>query len=475
MSIKCLRAYHGGEFTSNEFKEYCRENGIKRQLTTVYTPQQNGVAERKNRTVMNMVRCLLAEKDVPRNFWPEAVNWAFYVLNRCPTSSVKDMTPEEAWSGVKPSVEHFKVFGCVACAHVPDARRAKLDDKSRNYVLFGVSAESKGYKLYDPLNKKVIISRDVVFEEEKKWNWDESYQEFIRLDLEVGEENDEITQQNHDTQNNEEEEKEMTSDAIEAVVPSANPTTSNAREIRVRRAPVWMNDYVIGEEEDGQIHFSFFASSDPISFEEVVQSEKWRQAMDDEISIIEKNGTRQLTDLPRGAKTIGVKWVYKTKLNQLGEIEKYKARLVAKGYAQQQGVDYDEVYAPIARMDTVRMIIALAAQRSWIIYQLDVKSAFLQGELSEEGYVEQPKGYELKDEGRKVYKLNKALYGLKQAPRAWFSRIESYFKQTGFEKDASEQTLFTKVNKQGNFLIVSLYVDDLIYTGNDSVMMREFK
>lgn len=149
----------------------------------------------------------------------------------------------------------------------------------------------------------------------------------------------------------------------------------------------------------------------------------------------------------RGAKTIGVKWIYKTKLNQPGEIEKYKARLVAKGYAQQQGVDYDEVYAPVARIDTVHMIIALAAQRSWIIYQLDVKSAFLQGELLEEVCFEQPKGYELKDEGRKVYKLNKALYGLKQAPRAWFSRIESYFKQTGFEKDASEHTLFTKVNK----------------------------
>lgn len=130
------------------------------------------------------------------------------------------------------------------------------------------------------MNNKVIISRDVVFEEEKKWNWDESYQEFIRLDLEEGEENDEITQQNHDTQSNEEEEKEMTSDAIEAVVPSANPTTSNAREIRVIRAPVWMNDYVIGEdvigeEEYGQIHCAFFASSDPISFEEAVQSEKW--------------------------------------------------------------------------------------------------------------------------------------------------------------------------------------------------------
>ena len=167
LPIKCLRTDRGGEFTSNEFDNYCRQNGIKRQLTTTYTPQQNGVAKRKNRTVMNMVRSLLIEKDVPKTFWPEAASWAFYVLNRCPTLSVKDITPEEAWSGLKPSVEHLRVFGSIAHAHVPDAQRRKLEDKSRSCVLFGVSEESKGYRLYDPVAKKVVISRDVVFEKRR--------------------------------------------------------------------------------------------------------------------------------------------------------------------------------------------------------------------------------------------------------------------------------------------------------------------
>lgn len=112
--IKCLRTDRGGEFNSEKFNEFCKENGIKRQLTTAYTPQQNGVAERKNRTVMNLVRSMLSDKKVPKTFWPEAVNWTMYVLNRCPTFAVRDMTPEEAWSGDKPSVEHFRVFGCVA-------------------------------------------------------------------------------------------------------------------------------------------------------------------------------------------------------------------------------------------------------------------------------------------------------------------------------------------------------------------------
>nr|KYP50278.1 Retrovirus-related Pol polyprotein from transposon TNT 1-94 [Cajanus cajan] len=169
--IKCLRTDRGGEFTSSEFNEFCQKTGIKRQLTTAYTPQQNGVAERKNRTIMNLVRTLLSEKKLPKSFWPEAVNWVAYVLNRSPTLAVKNQMPEEAWSGVKPSVEHFRVFGCVTHVHVPDARRTKLENKSCKCVLLGMSEESKGYRLYNPITRKIVISRDVVFEEDTQWNW----------------------------------------------------------------------------------------------------------------------------------------------------------------------------------------------------------------------------------------------------------------------------------------------------------------
>jgi hypothetical protein len=179
-----LRTDRGGEFTSNSFNEYCNNEGIKRQLTTAYTPQQNGMSERKNRTIMNMVRCLLAERGVPKQFWPEAINWATYVLNRSPTLSVKDITPEEAWSDKKPSVKHFRVFGCIAHVHIPDVHRKKLDNKSMKCVHLGVSEESKAYKLYDPVNKKIIVSRDVVFEESKGWMWnEESSTETIDVDF----------------------------------------------------------------------------------------------------------------------------------------------------------------------------------------------------------------------------------------------------------------------------------------------------
>ncbi|CAL5326432.1 unnamed protein product [Camellia sinensis] len=395
--IKCLRTDRGREFTSFEFNEFCTEHGIKRQLTAAYTPQQNEVAERKNQTVMNMVQCMLSEKRIPKTLWPEVVNWTTYVLNQSPTLVVKNQTPEEAWSGSKPSVEHFRVFGCVAHMHIPDVRRTKLDAKSFTCVLLGVSEESKAYRLYDPIAKKVIISRDV---------WDDE------------EDNEAVNTENDGAVS--EEEEEVIEEPIGSPQAGENGRESSSfDERRARRPPIWMRDY--------------------------------------------------------RAKKIGVKWVYKTKLKENGEVDKFKARLVAKGYVQQQGIDYTEVFAPVARMDTVRMIVALAAQKGWTLYQLDVQSAFLHGELNEEVYVEQPKGYELKNNPQKVYRLKKALYGLKQAPRAWFSRIEAHFISEGFEKCYSEHTLFIKTNKGGKILIVSLYVDDLIFTGNDELMFAEFK
>lgn len=171
-SIICLRTDRGGEFNSSAFKEFCKTQGIRRQLTVACTPQQNGVAERKNRTIMNMVWSMLTGRRVPKIFWPEATKSCVHVLNRSPTIAVQGKTLEEAWSGVKPSVDYFRVFGCIAHVHTLDQLQVKLDDKSKKCVLLGVSDESKAYRLFDPVKNQIIISRDVVFEEEKCWNWE---------------------------------------------------------------------------------------------------------------------------------------------------------------------------------------------------------------------------------------------------------------------------------------------------------------
>lgn len=479
--IKCLRTDRGGEYTSVEFSTFCKDHGVRRQLTTAYTPQQNGVAERKNRTVMNMVRSTLSMRKVPKIFWAEAVNWTFYVLNRCPTFAVKDVTPQEAWSGIKPNVEHFRVWGSLAHVHVPNEKRGKLDDKSNTCILLGFSEESKGYRLFNPATKKVVVSRDVVFEEMKGWRWegdqdepelkwsgdDQTWEE----DESDGEEEPAINEIAEDTQ----------AIAREGRMVARQPQAIAREGKRQTKRPGYLSDYVTeNEEEEDEVNMVLINmvltnSSDPTTFEEAQKSSKWIRAMDAEIESIEKNQTWVLTNLPKGSKCIGVKWIYKTKLNEFGDVSKHKARLVAKGYSQEHGVDYTEVYAPVARMDTIRIVLSTAAQKGWDIFQLDVKSAFLHGVLAEDVYVQQPRGYEIKGEEDKVYKLHKALYGLKQAPRAWFSRIEEYFVKEGFKKSENEETLFIKTNDRGNLLFVSVYVDDLIYTGDDIALMKEFK
>lgn len=482
-SIKCLRTDRGGEYTSHEFSNYCKEEGIRRQLTTAYTPQQNGTAERKNRTVMNMVRSMLSTRKVPRVFWAEAVSWTFYVLNRCPTLAVKDITPQEAWSGVKPSVEHFRVWGSIAHVHISDEKRSKLDDKSNTCIFFGFSEESKGYRLYNPQSKKVIVSRDVVFEESKGWNWEE---ERDHTNTELTWSDDDMTWEDsgdeeeyfYEEQPVETVEEDQTADqtADQAADQTQISPQIEVRDGRVRRHPSYLSDYVTGDDdEEDEVNMVEIYSTDPLSFEEAEKSPKWREAMDEEMNSIVKNQTWELSNLPKGAKCIGVKWIYKTKLNEHGEVNKFKARLVAKGYSQEHGIDYTEVYAPVARMDTIRTLLSSAAHKGWDIYQLDVKSAFLHGVLAEKVYVQQPKGYVVKGAEDKVYKLHKALYGLKQAPRAWFSRIEEYFIKEGLVKSQNEETLFFKTNKIGNILLVSIYVDDLIYTGDDESMVKDFK
>lgn len=493
--LVCLRTDRGGEFNSKAFDDYCKESGIKRQLTAAYTPQQNGIAERKNRSIMNMTRCMLLEMSVPRRFWAEAVMYAVHILNRSPAAALEAITPEEKWSQNKPSVDHLKIFGCVAFALVPYERRIKLDEKSVKCVMMGLSKESKAYRLYNPETKKIIVSRDVQFDENKKWEWEkEVHNEELSWNEMVTEARERVTEtipdepqvggmeEEQDAEAGDVEGDNVEEDAGENQneQPGEDQVQVRGRTGRARQAPVWMRDYVAGNasfivaEDEEDMVAMFIAREDPDCFEAAAQEEVWRTAMEAEITSIEENRTWELMDLPAGAKVIGVKWVFKTKLNERGEIDKFKARLVAKGYHQKYGVDFHEVFAPVARWDTIRMILGLAAKRGWKVHQLGVKSAFLHGELNEDVYVEQPKGFEKRGEEHKVYKLKRALYGLKQAPRAWYSRIEGYFEREGFERCYCEHTLFVK-SERDSILIVSLYVDDLIYTGNSAAMMESFK
>lgn len=215
-------------------------------------------------------------------------------------------------------------------------------------------------------------------------------------------------------------------------------------------------------------------AGDPITIEEAMEKPEWIDAMKDELASIKQNGTWERVELPKGKNVISLKWIFKTKFLPDGSIQKYNARLVVRGFSQQQGIDFDETFSPVARFETVRLILALAAQKQWTVFQFDVKSAFLNGDLEEEVYVSQPPGFENWKEENKVYRLRKALYGLKQAPRAWYSKIDNFFHENGFERSQHEPTLYLK--RQGDDLvIVSLYVDDMIYTGSSVHLIAEFQ
>ncbi|KAJ0577616.1 putative RNA-directed DNA polymerase [Helianthus annuus] len=245
------------------------------------------------------------------------------------------------------------------------------------------------------------------------------------------------------------------------------------RSNRATVTPVRFNDYVLNSSSIDEEHL-LLADDEPAYFNDVKNKPEWMKAMRAEIESINKNNTWSLTELPRGAKAIGLKWVFKVKRNADDSLNKHKARLVAKGYVQQPGVDFDEVFAPVARLETIRLLLSLAAKEGWELHHLDVKSAFLHGELKEEVYVVQPEGFVKEGEEHKVYKLSKALYGLRQAPRAWNTKLNNILLDMKFHRCSQEQAVFRRTVGT-DVLLIGVYVDDLIVTGSNLKLIMEFK
>ena len=397
-----IRTNRGGEFVSNEFQSYCETNGITRQLTAPYSPQQNGVVERRNRTLLGMTRSILNHMHLPNYLWGEAVRHVTYIINRVATRVLLLQTPYEAYKGRKPNLGHIRVFGCVSHAKTDTHRLKKLDDRSRTLVHLGIEPGSKAYRLLDPVNRKVVVSRDVIFEEGKSWDWQECENSDATVTFQVefgGYGNHGISEIdskeiNHEPENQSEEVVAEQRDTKDPVEESDDDDTNNGlrRSQRETRRPSYLDDYILCAEIEGELLLQCI-NDEPWNFDEAKDQKVWRDACEDEISSIVKNKTWNLVELPAGARAIGLKWIFKIKRNSDGSINKYKARLVAKGYIQRHGIDFEEVFAPVARIETVRFILSLAASKGWEVHHLDVKTAFLHGDLKEEVYVSQPEGF----------------------------------------------------------------------------------
>jgi hypothetical protein len=394
---------------------------------------------------MERVRAMLEDSQLGKEMWAEAVVTASYIRNRSPVTG-QTKTPWELFHGSKPDVGQVRAFGALAYAHVPKQLRKKLDSRAERGVMVGYATNTKGYRLQLG-NGTVIISRDVVFDEGCNSVTADTLQPAaaaggtpgtaVLVPEGVGDATDDKEVQL--TGNSEQssryparERKKPSAWWKGADTPKANLVTTNCKE------PVTREEALSGE-----------------------HAGEWQAAMDEEMASLHANKTWELEELPSGARTIPVKWVFKAKRDTTGAVERFKARLVAKGYKQREGVDFDEVYAPVSKHATLRALLAITAGEDLELHSLDIKTAFLNGVLEEDVYLDQPPGYE--EGGRsKVAHLRRALYGLRQAPRTWHLRLKEELESVGFMASDADPGLFYCVRESGKRIHLLVYVDDLL-------------
>ncbi|KAH9659027.1 hypothetical protein KPL70_023708 [Citrus sinensis] len=375
--IKRLRSDNGGEYKNDPFLQICQDEGIVRHFTVRDTPQQNGVAERMNRTILEKVRCMLSNAGLGKEFWAEAVVYACHLINRLPSTAIKGRTPMEMWTG-KPATDYnsLHVFGSTAYYHV---KESKLDPRAKKALFMGITGGVKGYRLWCPVTKKIIFSRDVTFDESTMLKQKDS------------------------------------------------------------------------QEDD-------------------------KTTMNEEMQSLHKNETWELVTLPKEKKAIGCKWVYAKKegFPRKNEI-RYKARLVAKGYAQKEGIDYNEVFSPVVKHSSIRILLAMVAQFDLELVQLDVKTAFLHGNLEEEIYMTQPDGHKVAGKENWVCKLTKSLYGLKQSPRQWYKRFDQFIKRQRYTRNKFDHCVYFRKLQEESFIYLLLYVDDMLIASKSKDEIEKLK
>lgn len=482
---KIFRSDRGGEYLSNQFKAYLRNEGIEQQLTAPHTPQQNGIAERKNRTLMEMARCMLTDAQLPNMFWAEAVCAANYIQNRVLTRSTHK-TPFELWYDRRPDARHMNIFGSKCFVHVPKENRRKLDNTAIEMILIGYDEQSKAYRCYNMASKKLTISRDVRFSIDA-----EQHETAVDIDVRGKQRNKETinnnTKERSEAANADEDEEEVYDDCEsnfdDTVVVTdgsdeqsdgiASDHNNNAENAEIPRRskrsnkgvpPVRLADYVCAIVEPKTL--SQALSSD--------QKDKWVAAMDEEMKSLATNGTWDLCELPSGRTAIGSKWVYKAKTDALGEICRYKARLVAQGFSQKYGIDYDQVFAPVVKQTTFRILLSLASVEGLCVKHLDAKTAFLNGKLKETIYMRQPPGYEDESKPNLVCHLKKSLYGLKQAARSWNEEIKEILIEIGFHQSNADACLFSKRESDG-WVYLLIYVDDMVVAAKSTSSIDRMK
>ena len=506
--IKIVRSDRGGEYygryTENgqapgPFAKFLQEHGIIAQYTMPGSPDQNGVAERRNRTLLDMVRSMLSNSNLPKFLWTEALKTAVYILNRVPTKAVQK-TPFELWKGWKPSLRHMRIWGCPSEVRIYNPQEKKLDPRTVSGYFIGYAEKSKGYRFYCPSHTtRIVESRNAKFLEDDVISGSDHFRNIVsahdHIESQPSTSNDRlvIVHSTPQVQTSAEqpiieipqvvdsilidqavqELQQAPEQLVEPQVPQGTIGTTLRRSTRNKRSAI-PSDYVVYLQESD---YNIGAKNDPETFSQAMSCKKsnlWHDAMKEEMNSMMSNGVWDLVELPNEAKAIGCKWVFKTKKDSLGNIERYKARLVAKGFTQKEGIDYTETFSPVSKKDSLRIILALVAHFDLELQQMDVKTAFLNGDLEEEVYMKQPEGFSSSVGEHLVCKLRKSIYGLKQASRQWYFKFHEVISSFGFVENLMDQCIYQKVSGSKICFLV-LYVDDILLATNDKDLLHEVK
>nr|GEV86871.1 hypothetical protein [Tanacetum cinerariifolium] len=632
LKVKVIRSDNGTEFKNNDLNQFCGMKGIKREFSVPRTPQQNGIAERKNRTLIEAARTVLADSLLPILFWAEAVNTACYVQNRVLVTKPQNKTPYELLHGRTPSIGFMRPFGCpVTILNTLDSL-GKFDRKVDEGFLVGYSISSKVFRVFNGRTRIVQETLYVNFLENTPnivgsgptWLFDidsltktmnsqpvtvgnqsnpsAGFQEKFATEK-AGEEGDQqyvlfpvwsfgyTNPQNNDgdaafvekepefdakkpesevnvspsssAQSKKQDARprerlkarvlinEVTAGTLVPVVRKISPNSTNtfsaAGPSNAAASPTHgksssidvsqllddpdmpkLKDITYSDDEDdvgaeadfnnletsitvspipttrvhkdhtvtqiigdlslatqtrsmtrvakdqgglsqmfnGDFHTCMFAcflsQEEPKRVHQALKDPSWIEAIREELLQFKMQKVWVLVDFPYGKRAIGTKWGFRNKKDERGIVVKNKARLVAQEHTQEEGINYEEVFAPVARIEAIRLFLAYASFMGFMVYQMNVKSAFLYETIKEEVYVCQPTGFEDPNHPDKVYEVVKALYGLPQAPRAWYETLANYLLENGFQRGKIDQTLFIKRQK-GDILLVQIYVDDIIF------------
>jgi hypothetical protein len=491
--VKKIRSDNGSEFKNLQVEEFLEEEGIKHEFSAPYTPEQNGVVERKNMMLIDMVRTMLGEFKMPERFWSEAVITACHAITRLYLHRLLKKTSYELLTGNKPNVSYFHVFGSKCYILVKKGRHSKFAPKAVEGFLLGYDSNTKAYRVFNKSSGLVEVSSDVVFAETNGYpreqvDLDDIYEDEVPTtamhtmaigdvrpqELQEQDQPSSLTMVHPPTQDDGQVPQDEGQDQggvheeqiMEEEAPQAPPT-----QVRASIQRHHLVDQILGDISKGVTtlsrlatfceHYTFVSSIESFRVEEALQDPDWVLAMQEELNNFKRNEVWSLVPRPK-QNFAGTKWVFRNKQDEHGVVTRNKARLVAKGYAQVAGLDFEETVAPVARLESIRILLAYVAHHSFRLFQMDVKSAFLNGPIKEEVYVEHPPSFEDNRYPDHVYKLSKALYGLKQAPRAWYECLRDFLISNAFMVGKANPTLFTKTCN-GDLFVCQIYVDDIIF------------